>query len=153
MSKRTVSTLCSAIALILSVTSMAGAADLIAPGPYAAAGPASPCAEDSNLKAIERRFRIQAREVHHRPNLRIDAITGFHEHRFLPKDEEHRAVARLYCHANAHMSDGHTRKLWYLIEYGAGFAGFGLAFGDNVEFCLSGLDRWNVYDGHCRVLR
>ncbi len=31
-----------------------------------------------------------------------------------------------------------------------GFAGI---FGDSVEFCLSGLDRWNVYDSYCRVLR
>jgi hypothetical protein len=30
-----------------------------------------------------------------------------------------------------------------------GFAGMG----DNVEFCVSGFDRWYVYNGRCRVLR
>ena len=129
------------------------AADVVAPGPYVAAQPDSLCAEDRNLKAIERRFRIQAREVHHTPDLTIVSITNFRQNRFLPITEDIRAVDRLYCQADAHMSDGHTRTLWYLVEYDEGFAGFGLAFGDNVEFCLSGLDRWNVYDGHCRVLR
>ena len=30
-----------------------------------------------------------------------------------------------------------------------GFVGIG----DNVEFCVSGFDRWMVYNGRCRVLR
>ncbi|WP_199223253.1 phage portal protein [Oricola cellulosilytica] len=125
-------------------------ADLIAPGPYTVAPADSLCARDSHLRAIERGFDIQAREVHHRPELEINLITDFRENRFLPKVEDVRAVSRLYCQATAHMSDGHARKLWYLIEYDEGFAGF---FGDNVEFCLSGLDDWNVYNGNCRVLR
>jgi hypothetical protein len=36
----------------------------------------------------------------------------------------------------------------YLIEEGAGFAGFGW----NVEYCIHGLDPWKYYDGRCRVL-
>jgi hypothetical protein len=152
MTKRIMSVLC-AIAMAIPAFTPAQAADVIAPGPYADAGPASPCAEDRNLKAIERRFRIQARKVHHQPRLAIEQITNIRENRHLAKDKTYRAVERIYCRASAHMSDGHSRKLWYLIEVGEGFAGFGLAFGDNVEFCLSGLDRWNVYDGYCRVLR
>ena len=35
------------------------------------------------------------------------------------------------------------------IEEGMGFA----SIGDNVEFCVSGFDRWMVYNGRCRVLR
>lgn len=139
-----------AVALLVAPATMARAADMIAPGPYVDAGPESWCAKGSYLTAIERRFRIQAREVHHRPDLSITGIHDIRENRFLPKIEEVRAVDRLYCRATASMSDGHTRTLWYLVEYGAGFAGF---FGDNVEFCLSGLDRWNVYDSSCRVLR
>ena len=47
------------------------------------------------------------------------------------------------------LSDGRKRSLWYLIEYGMGLA----SIGDNVEFCVSGFDRWLVYNGGCRVLR
>jgi capsid protein len=46
-------------------------------------------------------------------------------------------------------SDGADRDIWYLIEEGMGFA----SIGDNVEFCVSGFDRWYVYNGRCRVLR
>ena len=27
------------------------------------------------------------------------------------------------------------------------------SIGDGVEFCVSGFDRWNVYNSGCRVLR
>lgn len=126
------------------------AADLVAPGPYVAAQPDSLCAEAGHLASIERRFGIQAREVHHQPELSIVSISNFRENRYEPIEEDTSMVERLYCQASAATSDGQTRTLWYLIEYGEGFAG---AFGDNVEFCLSGLDRWNVHDGYCRVLR
>ena len=106
------------VAALLSVpATVANAADLIAPGPYVAAQPDSFCAREGYIRSIERRFGIQAREVHHQP---------------------------------AAMSDGHTRTVWYLVEYDMGFAGI---FGDSVEFCVSGLDRWDVYDSYCRVLR
>jgi hypothetical protein len=36
-----------------------------------------------------------------------------------------------------------------LIEGRMGFAGIG----ENVEFCVSGFDRWLVYNGRCRVLQ
>ena len=137
-------------ALLLAPATMARAADLIAPGPYADAGPDSFCARDGYLRSIERRFGIQARQVHGQPDLSITGIYNIRENRFLPKVEDVRAVDRLYCKATATMSDGHDRTLWYLVEYNEGFAGM---FGDNVEFCLSGLDRWNVYDSYCRVLR
>lgn len=138
-----------ATALFAAPFTSAHAADLVAPGPYAAATD-SDCADPRRLASIERDFGVQAREVHKQPDLEIVTITDIRENRYLPIEEDIRSVERLYCKANAGMSDGNTRTLWYLIEYGEGFAG---AFGDNVEFCLSGLDRWNVYDGHCRVLR
>ena len=137
-------------ALSVAPVSGAQAADMIASGPYVAAAPDSACNEAGHLAAIERRFRIQAREVHHMPDLEIVSISDFREGRYLPIQEDIRSVERQYCRASAGLSDGSTRTLWYLIEYGEGFAG---AFGDNVEFCLTGLDRWNAYDGYCRVLR
>ena len=137
-----------AMAVLLIPGAAANAADLIAPGPYVAQ-PDSWCARENYLRSIERRFDIQAREVHHRPELAISAIYDIRENRYEPTNYEY-GVDRLYCKATASMSDGHSRTLWYLVEFDRGFAGF---FGDNVEFCVSGLDRWNVYDAHCRVLR
>jgi AcrR family transcriptional regulator len=60
-----------------------------------------------------------------------------------------RPIERRYCHATARLTDGQDRQIWYLIEYGRGFVGIG----DNVEFCVQGFDRWNVYNAACRVLR
>ena len=152
MSIRISSALCGVLAatsLFAAALTGSQAADLVAPGPYVAAAD-SDCAAPGRLASIESDFGVQAREVHMRPDLSIVSITDIRENRYLPIQEDIRSVERLYCTANAAMSDGQTRTLWYLVEYDEGFAGF---FGDNVEFCLSGLDRWNVYDGHCRVLR
>lgn len=138
-----------AAALMAAPVSLAQAADLIAPGAYTAV-PDSDCAAPRRLASIERDFSLQAREVHHNPDLKIVAISDIRENRYLPIQQDILSVERLYCQGSAALSDGRTRTIWYLIEYGEGFAG---AFGDNVEFCVSGFDRWNVYDGHCRVLR
>lgn len=56
---------------------------------------------------------------------------------------------RRWCEARAHMSDGRTRQVFYLIEGYAGFAG--IRYG--VESCIAGRDFWNVYGGNCRAIR
>lgn len=140
----------SAAAMIALPISTARAADLVAPGPYVVAAPSSYCLDDRPLARIQRGFAVQAREVHHDPGLYIAEISNIRENRYEPANAELIGVDRLYCRATAVTSDGQARTLWYMIEYGAGFAGM---FGDNVEFCLSGLDTWNVYDAYCRVLR
>jgi hypothetical protein len=106
------------------------------------------CDDAKVLKRISSKFRTQAREVHHDKSLAIDAYGNIHEHRYREKRED-RPIARRYCGADVTLSDGRERTLWYLIERGVGFA----SIGDNVEFCLSGFDRWNVYDNACRILR
>ncbi len=58
-------------------------------------------------------------------------------------------IPRRYCRAHARLTNGKHPTLYYLIEGGQGFAGNHF----NVEFCLGGYDRWNEYDGSCRVLR
>jgi hypothetical protein len=58
-------------------------------------------------------------------------------------------IERHFCHANAQMTDGKTHDLYYLIEKDMGFAGIG----DNIEFCVSGLDPYYVYGNHCRSLK
>lgn len=107
------------------------------------------CASQAVLSSISSRFSHQ---VNHVPHLARVAIADFHrirESRHQPQVAGERPIERRYCHARADMTDGRSRDVWYVIEKPMGFAGIG----SNVEFCVSGFDRWNVYDGRCRVLR
>lgn len=106
------------------------------------------CDNPRVLKRVSSKFRTQARQVHHDKSLTITTYDRVHEHRYLDKRED-RPIARRYCGADVTLSDGRERTLWYLIERKVGFAGIG----DNVEFCVSGFDRWNVYNNACRILR
>lgn len=112
--------------------------------------PSRECSDEKMLNRITKRFRVQAKKVLHHPELEIIDISGVHQHRYEPQDVHlDRPIARRYCHGTAQFNDGAHRKIWFLIEGGAGFA----SYSDNVEFCISGFDRWNVYDAYCRVLR
>jgi capsid protein len=129
----------------LSGASSVQAADLSVGSDYSDPGI---CGNAAVLNRITSRFSYQVRHV---PNLPQVAITDFqriHEHRYEPADENH-PIGRRYCGATVVLSDGGDRDIWYLIEEGMGFA----SIGDNVEFCVSGFDRWYVYNGRCRVLR
>jgi capsid protein len=106
------------------------------------------CAENWVLGRITNRFAYQVRHVPNLPQVAIMDFHNIHEHRYLPAQED-RPIGRRYCGAKVALSDGASRDIWYLIEEGQGFAGVG----NNVEFCVSGFDRWFVYDGRCRVLR
>ena len=138
----------------LALVAFAAVAGIVAHGGRASADQplsneeASACDDPVMLGKITDRFRHQALMVHHEPNLAITEFRGIHEHRYLPYHEDH-PIARRYCGATADLSDGRSRTIWYLIEDGMGFVGLG----DNVEFCVSGFDRWMVYNGRCRVLR
>ena len=109
---------------------------------------AGPCADQRFLGKISARFDHQVRNVPNLPDVSILEFRNIHEHRYLPQTEEW-PIGRRYCGATVVLSDGHSRDMWYLIEEGMGFA----SIGDNVEFCVSGFDRWYVYNGRCRVLR
>jgi capsid protein len=106
------------------------------------------CGESWVLGKITRRFRHQVTHVPNLPNVAITDFQNIHEHRYLPAHED-RPIGRRYCGATVILTDGDSRDIWYLIEEGQGFA----SIGDNVEFCVSGFDRWYVYNGRCRVLR
>ncbi|MDA4629743.1 hypothetical protein NZA98_01200, partial [Escherichia coli] len=92
-------------------------------------------------------------QVHHVPGLQQVAIQDFsdvHQQRYEPsRNPEMSAVPRYYCQATAHLSDGRQRPVWYVVEEGLGYA----SIGNNVEFCVAGFDRWNVYNGSCRSLK
>jgi capsid protein len=124
--------------------SVAGAADLVSVGPR----DAGPCAEQGFLNTISARFRYQVAHVPGLPNVSIRDFRDIYEHRFLPETEEW-PISRRYCGATVILSDGSHRSIWYLIEGRMGFVGIGR----NVEFCVSGFDRWYVYNGACRVLQ
>ena len=106
------------------------------------------CGHPSVLARISSRLDHQVRHVPNLPDVRIDAFHRIGETRYLPA-HENRPVERRYCHAKVALSNGKHRSVWYLLETPWGFAGVGT----NVEFCVSGFDRWNVYNSHCRVLR
>ena len=125
--------------------SVASAADLVV-GVYASDPGA--CADTRVLGRISERFRYQVRNVPNLPDVAIMDFFNIGETRYLPKREKW-PIERRYCHAKVALSDGKSRSVWYLIEHPMGFAGIG----SNVEFCVSGFDRWHVYNGNCRVLR
>lgn len=106
------------------------------------------CDDKRVLKTIVARFRHQVRNVPHLPDVDIVDFHRVHQHRNYVAKEKW-PIARRYCGATAQLSDGRKREVWYLIEEGMGLA----SIGDNVEFCVSGFDRWFVYNGRCRVLR
>ena len=128
-----------------AATTTAYAADL--PGYVDYGDDGSICGDAWVLNKITSRFNYQ---VHHVPNLpyvEIMDFRGIHQARYLPAGDKW-PIERHYCRASVALSDGRDRAIWYLIERGQGFA----SMGDNVEFCVSGFDRWMVYNGRCRVL-
>jgi capsid protein len=141
-----------AVATILSAGSIssmqARAADLLS-GPsdgYTDTG--GICTDQGVLKTIVSRFSYQVTHVPDLPMVGISAFSDVYQHR----DElgaPPPAITRHYCRATAVLTDGEQRRVWYLVEEGQGFA----SIGNNVEFCVAGFDRWNVYNGGCRVLR
>ncbi|MAW87711.1 MAG: hypothetical protein CMJ42_14415 [Phyllobacteriaceae bacterium] len=109
------------------------------------------CDDARVLRVITGKFAHQVRHVPHLPDVRIVSFDHVHERRFVPASKAtHTMISRRYCQATAHMSDGHRRSVWYMIEDGMGFAG---KFGDGVQFCVAGFDRWKVYNAWCRVVR
>ena len=132
------------LAALAGTIASASAADLVAvrvddPGV---------CAKGAVLGMITKRFQHQVRNVPHLPRVAIADFYRIGESLHLPRQHD-RPIDRRYCHAKVALSNGGVRDIWYLIERPMGFAGVG----SNVEFCVSGFDRWNVYDGRCRVLR
>ena len=128
----------------LGFTQAASAADL---GVYTC-DDGSVCGEAWVLSKITDRFNYQVHNVPHLPDVAITDFRNIRQHRYQRASEEW-PIGRHYCRATVSLSDGRDRSIFYLIEEGQGFA----SIGDNVEFCVSGFDRWMVYNGRCRVLR
>lgn len=135
--------------LLLSVVAAApaGAADmslpLVVPAPVAAE---SACANGRVLGRIQSRFAWSERTLWHRGFV-IQSIGN-------PRPSGHNTstpgiIERDYCVADSLMTNGAAHPVYYVIEYGQGFA----SIGNYVDFCVLGLDPWHVHDGECRTVR
>jgi len=104
------------------------------------------CEEAGVLAEIYERQRYGERFAYRHGEVlkRVDGIMEEYVEAFGPAP-----ILRRFCFAQAWMSTGQSRKMYYMIEKGMGLAGTGY----KVEFCIMGLDTWGVYDGNCRVLR
>ncbi len=114
---------------------------------YAGAYRGSACGDADVLGFIRSNFHYKA-ENYLKANILIADVYDIRQRRLVLRDET-RPVEREYCRATAVTTDGRKRPMWYLIERGFGFAGFG----SNIEYCLSGLDPWYVHGAECASLR
>jgi hypothetical protein len=106
----------------------------------------NPCADAHVLGRIAERFAWAEENTWHRGFVMASLSNprpGDHPY-FEPG-----LIKRNYCVADAAMTDGTTRTVFYAIEYGVGFA----SLGNYVDFCVLGLDPWHVHDEACRTVR
>ncbi len=104
------------------------------------------CEERKVINKIARRFNQTEKIYWQYRGHRLEEILNAHLHSENPFPDS--PINRRYCHADAVFADGKSRRIHYLIEEGAGFAGFTW----NVTYCVHGLDPWKYFDGRCRVL-
>ncbi len=107
---------------------------------------ASQCQNQSILKRITGKFAWAERNTWRRgfiideirsPRLNYQILNG-------PTSIRHD-----HCLAKAIMTDGRVRNIYYMVERGQGFA----SIGNNVQFCIIGLDPWRVYGAACSTVR
>ena len=79
--------------------------------------------------------------------LQIKAYGQIHETAFRPWQSDN--MPRRYCSADAMLSDGKLRAVYYSIIEDGGFAGYG----QGVEWCVTGLDRNWAFNPACRAAR
>ena len=104
------------------------------------------CDSDKVIGKLVKRFNKTENIYWSDRGLVLSTVAQPHQHSENPFSDS--PINRRYCHGDALFENGKTRRVHYLIEEGAGFAGFGW----NVEYCVHGLDPWKYYDGRCRVL-
>ncbi len=80
-------------------------------------------------------------------SLKITAYGRIHETAFRPWQSDN--IPRRYCSADVMLSDGKMRTVHYAIVEDGGFA----AFGQGVEWCVTGLDRNWAYNPGCKAAR
>lgn len=140
---------CLVTGLLATAASAADYGTYVEPRPaYAAARPAGACTDPGVLRFITSRFEYKAAN-YIRQDLSIYEIRRMQLTGFEPFNQYISSVQREYCLAEATLTDGSHRPLFYLIERPWGFAGVGRS----IEFCIPGLDPWYVYGAHCASLQ
>jgi hypothetical protein len=79
--------------------------------------------------------------------LKITAYGEIREIAFRPWESDN--MPRRFCSADAMLSDGKLRSVYYSIIEDGGFAGYG----QGVEWCVTGLDRDWAYNPACKAAR
>ena len=106
----------------------------------------NPCADPNVRKRIAERFAWAERNTWRRGFVIASLENGrLGEHLFF----EPGIIHREYCMADARMTDGTARTVYFTIEFGQGLA----SIGNYVDFCVLGLDPWRVHDEACRTVR
>ena len=136
-----------AMIAVMAGTGAAQAADL--PGPILIKTPIvtdNPCADPTVRSSIVERFAWAERNTWHRGFIMASLANGrLSGHPYA----EPGIIHREYCMADAAMTDGSRRTVYYAIEFGVGFA----SIGNYVDFCVLGLDPWRVHDAGCRTVQ
>ncbi len=104
------------------------------------------CTSEKVLRKLVKRFNKTERIYWQDGGWVLHEVRNPHRHSANPFPGS--PINRHYCHGDAVFENGKKRRVHFLIEQGAGFAGFTW----NVEYCVHGLDRWRYHDGFCRVL-
>ncbi len=104
------------------------------------------CTSEKVIKRIVKRFNQTEGIYWEARGLVLNTVSKPHLHN--DKAFPQSTINRRYCHGDAIFENGKKRRIHYLIEEGAGFAGYTW----NVEYCIHGLDPWKYHDGRCRVL-
>ncbi|WAJ30463.1 hypothetical protein [Antarcticirhabdus aurantiaca] len=118
------------------------------------------CDDARVLAQIEDQFEYGAPNMLRTP-LSILEFSDMRERGYLPRIDEARPFERRWCHAQALISDGHRRPVYYIIEFPMGLAAIGgyvgllsqTTLGFRAEGCVVGLDRWRIYGAECQSLR
>ncbi len=141
--------LCSLILAVIASLFLAGGSQAADPGhggggAYAPHGAA--CANSWVLGHIKGRFASAERHTWRRGFV-MASLENPRQNSHPYAEPGH--IRRDYCVAEAVMTNGDVRAVYYAIEHGVGFAGIGRY----VDFCVLGLDPWHVHDGACRTVR
>ncbi len=106
----------------------------------------SRCTDQAILKRISGKFAWAERNTWHRGLLIDDIRSPRLRYRVLNGPT---TIRHDHCQAQARMNDGSVRRIYYTVERRQGLA----SVGDNVQYCIVGLDPWRVYGAACSTVR
>ena len=107
-------------------------------------GRVAPC--EAALSTITSQF-AEKESMYWNSALAIAGYANIHEIAFRPWQSDN--IPRRYCSGELQTSDGKIHKVHFSIIEDGGFA----AFGQGVEWCVTGLDRNWAYNPECRAAR